>query len=432
MRFAEEIANISATLQRHWTSIPGDCPELHARAIPDTETAQLLSTTERTFQETQDAIRQLNEELQNHLQSPVSHTRSKRYAHLPAAAAGAGLLTIGAQLTSGCVAGVLGPCPNEHNIASNRRKIQATIANLEASNQHWAQVQSDTNNQLFVLNQNVDQLAANQRTIQQNQQDNYGPPPKTRLPDSPTVCIQCRSVQSIFFMRSQLNLLRNTLTSRLHLVHASLQAFRAALWSYQATILDAIPGLAVGLLAHVASFPPTLLLQILDSIHSQQARSNAHLTLALTLDNLLQYYETPLVTRAESTPEGLLLTVGIPLTSREMILDIFRAITLPMPLNSSSDPAAALMWQPETSLIAISHNHKEHALLPREQLDECKGPEAAAICQHGFPTTRKRDSCLANLFFHTAAEAAQVCETHDNQASKSRNRQKPGFWHDGL
>ena len=167
VRFAQEISNITDTLQRYWIEIPGDCPELRTRAVPDTETAQLLNATRATFEEAQDDIRRLEDDLQQLLQAPPQHCRSRRYAHLLAAAAGAGLLTLGAQLATGCVAGVLGPCHNEHNIAANRQQIQTAIANLEASNQHWAQVQSDTNEQIFVLNKNVDQLAANQKTLQQ-------------------------------------------------------------------------------------------------------------------------------------------------------------------------------------------------------------------------------------------------------------------------
>ena len=96
-----------------------------------------------TFQEAENDISRLREDLQQLLHSPSQHRRQRRYAHL--AAAGASLLTIGAQLATGCVAGVLGSCPNEQNIAANRQQIQTAIANIEASNQHWAQVQSETN-----------------------------------------------------------------------------------------------------------------------------------------------------------------------------------------------------------------------------------------------------------------------------------------------
>ena len=274
VRFAQEISNITDTLQRYWIEIPGDCPELRTRAVPDTETAQLLNATRATFEEAQDDIRRLKEDLQQLLQAPPQHRRSRRYAHLLAAAAGAGLLTIGAQLATGCVAGVLGPCPNEHNIAANRQQIQTAIANIEASNQHWAQVQSETNEQIFVLNKNVDQLAANQRTLQQNQQDLW-----SATQDTLNGLAQgLRTMQictEYLFTRTQLNLLRNTLSSRLQLVHSSLQAFRAALWSYQATVLDAIPGLAVGLLP-MSLVSRTTLLQILDAVHSKLARSDAH------------------------------------------------------------------------------------------------------------------------------------------------------------
>ena len=170
----------------------------------------------------------------------------------------------------------------------------------------------------------------------------------------------------------------------------------------------------------------TTFLQILDcSFHSKftgptDASSNNSVI-------YLQYSENPIVNRAESTPEGILIAIGMPITSREMILDIFRAIPLPMPPNLTSDPAAAMVWKPETPLIAISHNHKEHALLTPDQLEGCKGPDDAAICQHSFATTRKRDSRLANLFFHTADEAAQVCQTDNIKLPKVETARNLGY-----
>ena len=232
--------NLTETFRRHWAQIPGDCPELRARAVPDTQLDDLIGIVRAAFEETQAEIKDIHHELNELLRPPDDHQRTKRYAPLLAAAAGAGLLSLGAQLTSGCIAGVLGPCHNEKNIAANRQALQATMASITSSNQHWAKVQETTDHKLYLLTTNMKELANNQKILQKNQQDMWNATQQTlhglaQGLQTMTICTE------YLFIRSQLNLLRNTITSRLQIIHASLQAFKAALWSYKATISGCNP-----------------------------------------------------------------------------------------------------------------------------------------------------------------------------------------------
>ena len=341
---------------------------------------------------------------------------------MTAAAAGAGLLTLGAYASGACIAGVLGPCPDKKNIARNSRNIQATIARLATTERKWEKLATQTDEKFFVVANDIKQLHQNQQALQRHQRELWNATHETI--NGLTQALHKMNICTEFlFTRSQLNLLRTTLTSRLHIVHASLQGFRAALWAYRATLLDAIPGLALGLLP-MSLVPRATLLQILDDIHLSQARSNDHLTLALSIDNLLRYYETPLVRRAESTTDGLLLTLGIPLTTRELILDVFKATLIPMLRGNNGQ---AQIWNIETDLIAVSHRHTENALLTQEQLNGCTGPDEAAVCQQGFATTRNRASCLASLFFHTTEQANSVCEYTMTRLPKVESAQSLGF-----
>ena len=53
--------------------------------------------------------------------------------------------------------------------------------------------------------------------------------------------------------------------------------------------------------------------------------------------------------------------------------------------------------------------------LTEEQLQSCIGPDDAAICQRGFATARRRDSCLATLYYHTPDTALATCEMNTIQ-----------------
>ena len=420
------LGNLTAIISEYWNAVPGDCLELRDKVVPDTQTRRLLEETQRAFSDAKRELQEIQDELDSILKPPQDSRRRPRrlagVALLAAAAAGAGLLTLGAHLTKTCIAGVLGPCKDERQIAANQRDIELLARTLVQNNRRWTEIQTQTDEKFFMVAHDLNTLQKTQQIIQENQQEiwNATVTSVNGLRNGLKHMMVCTE---FLFTRSQLNLMRLTLTTKLQTLHASLQAFRAAVWSYRATLLDAIPGLAVGLLP-MALVPRTTLLQILETIHAEQAKDREHLTLALTLDNLLRYYETPLVKRAEHTEEGILITMAIPLTTRNLIMDVFRAITIPMPIN---DTETAIVWAPETTYLAVGHELTETALLTKEQLEECQGPNDVAICQHGFPTTHNRESCLASLYFHTAHQASTTCQTNTVKLPRVETAQSLGF-----
>ena len=109
--FKSHFDNVTNILQEYWNAVPGDCPELKARVVEDTETSRLLDLTKSAFAEASSELQELKGEVQQLLQPPPQHSRSKRIAAITiagATAAGVGLLTLGAHITGTCIAGVLG------------------------------------------------------------------------------------------------------------------------------------------------------------------------------------------------------------------------------------------------------------------------------------------------------------------------------------
>ena len=153
--------------------------------------------------------------------------------------------------------------------------------------------------------------------------------------------------------------------------------------------------------------PKATLTAILEEIHGAQAQSTDRRSLALTLDNILRYHEKPLVQRVQSGLHGLFITVKVPLTSRDRVLDVYEGVPLPMPTD---DNRTATLSNTETRYIAVSTNQQENALLTPDQLAACVGPPDQAVCQEGFATTSDWSTCMATLFMHPAHMAIHACD----------------------
>ena len=422
--FQIDIQNITTTLAEYWNASPGDCEDLQDRVVPDTHTEQLLQLTAKAHTEAQAELENLKTNLQAMLLPPTSHSRPKRFAGiLAAAAAGAGLLAIGTHLTGGCIGGILGPCENEKNIADNRDTINQAIAQLHKQQLQWSELTEAVQDKFFIVAGELKDIRQTQQELAIQQQEIWNATATTLKGltsafKTMTICTE------YLFMRSQINQLRNILSSRLQLMHTAIQNYRVALWGYRTTLLDAIPGLAHGLLP-MSLISRDTLIAILERLHSQQAHTEDHLTLALPLDHLLRYYETPLVQRVQSHEEGLLITLAIPLTTRATILEVYEAIPLPMP---NPDNETATVWQPESQYFAVTiQTRRENALLNQQQLEGCIGPQDAAICKTGFATTQSRKSCMATLFFHDTHQATDICETETTTLPKIETATNLGY-----
>ena len=134
IRMPGELANVTQLLQKHWNDIPGDCAELRHRVVHDNETEQLYELALDAHRAATKDLSALQLELTELLEPPQVHNRQRRFVgYIAAAAIGAGLLNLGTQLTSGCIAGVLVPCEDDRQIETNRHDIAATVNRLRQS-----------------------------------------------------------------------------------------------------------------------------------------------------------------------------------------------------------------------------------------------------------------------------------------------------------
>ena len=211
-----------------------------------------------------------------------------------------------------------------------------------------------------------------------------------------------RDCDQLLFANQQLNFNFDTISSLLAMIHASVKSFRM-------NLLNSIPVLLQG------HFPMSLnpmesLLVILDHVAFQQAKAADRLSLAIPTSDLLSYYDSRLLADAVTISEGLLLTLNIPLASKQTVFVLYEAKTISMPYPD--DPQLAITWKLEATYLALSDDHMESSVLSKDQFEQCLGSSKYRICSKTFTTELGHSSCIASLFFDTSLEALSVCETN--------------------
>ena len=327
-QLSSNLTEATDILREYWDAFPGDCPELHDRVIKDTQAAELIQAATDAYRRAETDLESLAEELAKLLTAPPEHVRRPRFVTvLAAAAAAAGVMYLGSQLADGCIAGILGPCETEHNVAANRDTLNDAIERLDEQQMKWTALSDNLDEKFYVIASDLVELHESQNELAHSQWEFWNATSATL--DSLTNSVKTMTICTEYlFARSQLNLLRTTILARVQNMLSSIQSYRVALWAYRSTLLDAIPGLSHGYLPMSLVSRDTLI-QILERTSSGQAHAGQHLSLALGLTHLLRYYETPLVRRVESSNDGIWITMAIPLTTREMVMQVYEGIPCP-------------------------------------------------------------------------------------------------------
>ena len=117
------------------------------------------------------------------------------------------------------------------------------------------------------------------------------------------------------------------------------------------------------------------------------------------MKDLLSYYDAKLVYEIAPVEKGLLLTLAIPLASRQTPFHVYSVHVIPMP------------QQDESPYLAISQDSMETTTLTQQQLDNCLGSSTYRICHETMETHLAQSSCLATLYFHATVVALSVCQT---------------------
>ena len=173
-----------------------------------------------------------------------------------------------------------------------------------------------------------------------------------------------RDCNQLLFSNQQLNFNFDTLSSLLAMIHASVKSYRAALFAFRMNILNSIPVILRGHLP-MSLVPTESLMAILKSVAMKQATAEDRLSLAIPMSDLLSYFDSKLLADAITVHEGLLMTLNIPLASKQTVFTVYEAKSIPMPYQD--DPQSALTWNIEAPYLALSEDHMESSVLSAEE-----------------------------------------------------------------
>ena len=139
-----------------------------------------------------------------------------------------------------------------------------------------------------------------------------------------------RGCNQLLFSNQQLNFDFDTLSSLFAMIHARIKSYRAALFAFRMNILNSIPVILRGHLP-MSLVPTESLLAILRSFAMKQTTAEDRLSLAIPMSDLLSYFDSKLLADAITVKEGLLMTLNIPLASKQTVFTVYEAKLIPIP-----------------------------------------------------------------------------------------------------
>ena len=337
-------------------------------------------------------------------------SRQKRAAPVAAAAAVAGLSlfgSLGVSMASseGCgITGLFGKCQNYGR--KNAENIARLNEYASVLTDYVLEVESASNEKFFLISNEIAKVSEIQQEMQDNQNKNWKVV-QDQFDIFEKIFHLLRDCTQMLFSNQQLNFNFDTVASLLSILYADIKGYRSALYAYSINLLNSIPILLDKRLP-MSLVPHESLLAVLDSVHDSQKHSTDRLSLAIPMKDLMSYYDAKLVYEIATVEQGLLLTLAIPLASRQTSFHVYSAHVIPMP---QQDPKEALQWIIEGPYLAISQNSMETSTLTQQQLDNCLGSSTYRICHETMETHLAQSSCLATLYFHATVVALSVCQT---------------------
>ena len=197
----------------------------------------------------------------------------------------------------------------------------------------------------------------------------------------------------LFFSNQQLNINFDIAASLFRTLYADVKKYRLTLYAYIINLFDSIP-IVLDMKLPMSFFPCQLVIAVLDSLQDAQKYTKDKLSLALPMKDLMSYYDSILLTERSAVAEGLLLTIAIPLASRQTTFTVYHAHIIPMPQPELSK---ALDWVTEGPYLAISQGSMETTTLTQQQFDNCIGSSTYRICYETMETHLAQSSYLATL-----------------------------------
>ena len=261
-------------------------------------------------------------------------SRVRRGAHVGALAlAGIGLFGSGLMMggSGNCgLSGIFGSCQDQ--VKTNAANIDhlGTITTILAD--HVTKMKTDTDQKFFLVGNKLKEVEEAQQQMVETLNQNW------QLIEEQFNAISMnfhilRDCTQMLFSNQQVNFNFDTMASILSLLYSDVKSYRSAIYTNRMNVLNAIPSLLQQHLP-MSLVPKESLLAILQSVGDELVLSGSRLSLAIPPNSdIMSYYDAKLLRDVVTVNEGLILTLAIPLASRQTVFSTYSARVVPMPLG---------------------------------------------------------------------------------------------------
>ena len=301
--------------------------------------------------------------------------------------------------------GIFGTCTNWGK--KNNQAIKSLIRRTDFLGNELISLQNGTNEKFFLVALELRELEEARRQMESTQKLRWETTQKQLRVLEKNMNLG-RSCDQFLNTKEQAEHYFAGVMASLQTIHAEVETFRTALFSYKSNILLSLGDMMNGIMP-LNLIPKNHLREILQEVVLKNANGGSRLTLAIPLHSLLTYYETPLIEEITTIETGLLLNVMIPLSSGVTSFTVYKATAVPMP--KANESPNALIYKLETPYVAVSEVASSHtAPITEDDLETCVGSRSYAICLNHFAISSNPTSCIASLKLGNENKALATCK----------------------
>ena len=190
------------------------------------------------------------------------------------------------------------------------------------------------------------------------------------------------------------------------LAYLQLKSYLASFVSYKTSMYSLVSSLSLGFV------PPNFLTSdqlaaIVEDLTAEEIRRGTKLTPAIQIGFEATYYEVQILLKVTVLQETLSIVLGLPMNSKSLAFDVYRAIPLHQP-NEDGTTASAYRFYHE--FMAIATDNSQYAELSATTFSQCSGTNRIKLCRKGFSTTTDEILlCLTSLFYEYSIPALPIC-----------------------
>ena len=225
------------------------------------------------------------------------------------------------------IMGIFGSCQKQAK--QNAQNIEKLGEYAISLGQNIQQLANATGSKFLRVSKELEMLHGIQRQIVETQNENWRTIQKHFNLFQQNI-YEMRNCDQPLNTRQQVNFKFDTISSLLSFFYSNVKSNRAVLYAFQMNIMNAISSLLTQY-GPISLLPKESLEIIVQQAATEQLQSRDRLTLAIPLDELLAYYEARLLLDVLTLDNGLLMTISIPLASRQTVFTVHKAIVVPVP-----------------------------------------------------------------------------------------------------